>query len=255
MLTIYPIPAFKDNYIWCLHNRQHAVVVDPGDAEAVMTYLSQHALTLTAILITHHHWDHTDGLPQLLQQQPNLPVYGPQNAKISGINQPLSEHDSIQLTSLDLQFNVLEVPGHTLDHIAYYDDQRLFCGDTLFSAGCGRMFEGKPAQMAASLAKLAALPAATKVYCTHEYTLANLAFAQTVEPGNNVLAEYTEWAKAQRKRQQSTLPSDIAKERAINPFLRLRQAEVKSSLCKQGYTNLDGDEKVFAALRNWKDNV
>ncbi|MCF2946824.1 hydroxyacylglutathione hydrolase [Paraglaciecola aquimarina] len=253
-LNVTAIPAFNDNYIWCIHNQAFCVVVDPGDAGPVLEYCQSQKLTLSGVLVTHHHWDHTDGLDSLLRLQPDLPIYGPNSHNIEQVTQTLAEDDSILIEALNLQLKVLEIPGHTLDHIAYYGDIGLFCGDTLFSAGCGRLFEGSPQQMYRSLSKLSHLPAQTKVYCTHEYTLANIAFAQAVEPNNQALANYKQWAENQRQQNQATLPSSLANELAVNPFLRCNQTEVIQGVELNTNQELNSEQEVFTALRKWKDN-
>ncbi len=218
-ISVIPIKAFNDNYIWCLRNQTHCAVVDPGDAAPVLTYCQDNQLTLSAIIITHHHWDHTGGIDALLATFPDIPVFGPQNKDIKQITIRLSQSDDLELEQLGVKFSVLEVPGHTLDHIAYYGDIGLFCGDTLFSAGCGRLFEGSPQQMFQSLAKLTALPADTVVYCTHEYTMANIAFAEAVEPNNQALIDYKHWANEQRKKNIHTIPMIIQKDLSLKPSL------------------------------------
>ena len=253
-VSVFPIKAFNDNYIWCLGNQTHCAVVDPGDAGPVLAYCQDNKLTLSAIIITHHHWDHTGGIDALLAAFPNIPVYGPQNKDIKQITTRLSEGDHIELSKLDVKFSVLEVPGHTLDHIAYYGDTGLFCGDTLFSVGCGRLFEGTPQQMLQSLAKLTALPADTVVYCTHEYTLANIAFAEVVEPSNQALIDYKQWAKQQREKNMPTLPSSIIRELAVNPFLRCSSPELMTNVSQNMGTSLTSEQAIFASLRSWKDN-
>jgi len=257
MIKITPIAAFTDNYIWCLYDDQsnRALVVDPGDGAPVQTFLAEHGLTLEAILITHHHFDHTGGIESLLAAtERNIAVYGP--STITSVNQPLQEGDNIEV--LTLNFDVLAIPGHTLDHIAYYCDNGpteplVFCGDTLFAGGCGRVFEGTGAMMAASLGKLAALPATTAVYCAHEYTLANLAFAKAVEPNSNPL--HKRIIEAEQKRQQDlpTVPSTIAMELATNPFLRCSNDDVIAAARTQT-TNAEDSVAVFCAIRGWKDN-
>jgi hydroxyacylglutathione hydrolase len=253
-VSVFPIKAFNDNYIWCLHNQIHCAVVDPGDAEPVLAYCQVNQLALSAIIITHHHWDHTSGIDALLAAFPNIPVYGPQNKNIKQITVRLSQGDAIELAKLDIKFSVLEVPGHTLDHIAYYGDIGLFCGDTLFSAGCGRLFEGTPQQMFTSLAKLTALPADTAVFCAHEYTMANIAFAETVEPNNQALVDYKYWANIQREKNTPTLPSNIQRELEVNPFLRCHSAELVTNVSQNMGSNLVSEQAIFASLRNWKDN-
>lgn len=247
------IKAFQDNYIWCLHNEQYAYVVDPGDAQPVIEFCQTDQLTLSGILVTHHHWDHTNGLPDLINTYGDIPIYGPPNPAIVAVNQRLSQDDTLSLDKLNLHFKVIEVPGHTLDHIAYYCEGMLFCGDTLFSAGCGRLFEGSPQQMYRSLTALAALPGDTLVYCTHEYTLANINFALAVEPMNKALIEHHQWAQHQRAAKCPTLPSSIARERDINPFLRCQFDSVRQALALHGQTALGTEEDTFAALRRWKD--
>lgn len=253
-VSVFPIKAFNDNYIWCLRNQTHCAVIDPGDAAPVLAYCQDNQLILSAILITHHHWDHTGGIDALLGAFPEIPVYGPQNKDIEQITIRLSQGDNLELAQLGLTFSVLEVPGHTLDHIAYYGDIGLFCGDTLFSAGCGRLFEGTPQQMFQSLAKLTALPANTAVYCTHEYTMTNIAFAEAVEPNNQALLDYKIWASQQRQKNTPTLPSSIQRELAVNPFLRCDSPELITNVSQNLGTTLTSEQATFASLRSWKDN-
>lgn len=256
-LSILAVPAFKDNYLWIIHDGQHAAVVDPGDAGPVLAALAHHHLTLCAILLTHHHADHIGGVPALLALT-DVPVFGPAHDGIDTVTVPLAEGDIVTVDKLDLQMRVLEVPGHTLGHIAYVGTLNgasvLFCGDTLFGAGCGRLFEGTPEQMARSLDKLAALPEETAVYCAHEYTLANLKFAAAVEPGNAALGERMERDTAARSRGEATIPTTIAVEQATNPFMRYREPGIAAQLVQAG--KLDPDAQplaVFAALREWKN--
>ncbi|MDD1784130.1 hydroxyacylglutathione hydrolase [Enterovibrio sp. ZSDZ35] len=250
MLSVSSIPAFNDNYIWLLKNDDnHCVVVDPGDANPVIETLSQLGLTLDAILITHHHNDHIGGVNQLLSHFPSLTVYGPNTARFPFVTRPVADNDHFTLYGED--FTVFQVPGHTLDHVAYYAKGMLFCGDTLFSGGCGRLFEGTPELMHRSLTALSALPDDTKVYCAHEYTQTNINFAQAIEPNNEALATYAYDVKALREAGQSTIPSTIALEKAINPFLRSHIDAVKMAVTNraQGVS----DVETFAALRRWKD--
>lgn len=256
MLTIQPICAFSDNYIWLLYDEQsrQAFVVDPGDAAPVTATLQELGLELAGILITHHHFDHVGGLEALTQQYSPV-VYGPHNPAIDGITQRLGAGQSVEV--LGHSFDVLEVPGHTLDHIAYFhagETPLLFCGDTLFAGGCGRLFEGTPPMMLQSLQSLAALPPATRVYCAHEYTLANLAFARAVEPGNTALSRRIADAEATRARLEPTVPSQIALELATNPFLRCGEAELQSALRNQGKLQGEATVDVFTTVRGWKDN-
>jgi len=256
-LAILTVPAFNDNYLWVIHDGEHAAVVDPGDAAPIQALLSAHKLRLTAILLTHHHADHIGGVPALLAQW-QVPVFGPRNDGITAVTAPLAEGDRFEVPALGLALDVLDVPGHTRGHIAYVasslDTSWLFCGDTLFGAGCGRLFEGTPQQMAASLAKLAALPGDTQVYCAHEYTLSNLRFAQAVEPGNAALAARMDADSAKRAAGQPTIPSTIGLERATNPFLRCGEKEIVHSLVQAGrLAQGAAPVEIFAALREWKN--
>jgi hydroxyacylglutathione hydrolase len=247
-------PAFTDNYIWMLHDSSRAVVVDPGDARVVLQVLQAHSLQLSAILLTHHHADHTGGVDEL-RNATGCKVYGPAGEEMPEPLMRLSQGDSVQEMGLD--FTVMDVPGHTAGHIAYYcadfeGKPLLFCGDTLFSGGCGRLFEGTPAQMLASLDSLAALPGDTRVCCTHEYTLSNLRFARAVEPDNDALASYEQQCIALRASGQPTLPSSISLELQINPFLRSREPSlIRAALSFN--SQADGAVAHFAALREWKN--
>ncbi|MDT0581166.1 hydroxyacylglutathione hydrolase [Brumicola blandensis] len=254
MNQIFAIPAFDDNYIWCLHDGKYAIVVDPGQAKPVEEALISADLTLTAILITHHHYDHVGGVLALKEKHNDVPVYGPKNPNIKGLTHNLSEGDIVSIESPSVTLNVLELHGHTMDHIGYVNEDLVFCGDTLFSAGCGRMFEGTPEIFYKSLSKLAALPENTKVYCTHEYTLANLAFAKHVDPENMALQEYSRWAEETRALGKITLPSDIKTQKRINPFLRCEDKRIEENIAKEMNLSPANAVEVFAALRSRKDS-
>ena len=252
-IAVHPIPAFTDNYIWCLHDNANAIVVDPGDAEPVLAFIKAKGLTLSAVLITHHHRDHTGGIAKLVSAVPDLPVIGPRGNHIRGITKSVSQGDTVSLPILNLSLQVMEVPGHTLDHIAFFGHGALFCGDTLFSAGCGRLFEGSPEQMYHSLNKLKRLSDSTKIYCTHEYTQANVKFAMAVEPNNVALNEYANWVVSIREQNLPTLPTNLKEQKNINPFLRAHELSVKNAAEAYCENNLADDVAVFAAVRRWKD--
>jgi hydroxyacylglutathione hydrolase len=232
MTAIIPIPAFADNYIWLLQEGGMAAVVDPGDDAPVLAYLERERLELAAIVNTHRHGDHVGGNRGLLARWP-VPVLGPAREAIPGVTRALAEGDTITVPGIGLDTSVLDVPGHTAGHIACVgrtaEGPIVFCGDTLFRGGCGRLFEGTPAQMVDSLSKLAALPGDTRVFCGHEYTLANLRFAQAVEPANALLRQRRERAQAKRDRGEPAVPSTIAEERATNPFLRVDEPDVRAA--------------------------
>lgn len=253
-MNLIPLPAFTDNYIWLLHDGDSALAVDPGDAQPVVDALQREGLRLEAILVTHHHPDHTAGV-DALRQATGAAVWGPVRERMP---EPLTRvHGGERIRALGLDFAIIDVPGHTAGHIAYFcadvdGAPVLFCGDTLFSGGCGRLFEGTPAQMLASLDSLAALPGATRVCCTHEYTLANLRFAMAAEPDNGVLADYFQTCLVRRQQQQPTLPSTLSLELQINPFLRSRLPALM--MAARAFDAQATDEvSVFGALRQWKN--
>jgi len=255
-LAVTIVPAFTDNYFWLVHGRGAAsarvAVVDPGDAQAVLRALEAGGLTLEAILTTHHHDDHVGGVAELLARYP-VPVFGPAGERIPGRTVALAEGAEVLLPRLGLRFTVFDVPGHTAGHIAYYGHGALFCGDTLFSGGCGRLFEGTAAQMLASLDKLSRLPPDTRVYCAHEYTAANLRFALAVEPDNAALRGYAAEVEALRARTTPTVPSTIGLEGRINPFLRSRLPAVRRAIAAHAGREPAGDAEAFGALREWKN--
>jgi len=255
MLQVHPIPAFDDNYIWLLHQEgvKDVAVVDPGDEEPVIDYLHTHGLQLSAILITHKHGDHTGGVAGLKRRWPDAQVYGPAHETIGVVEIPVDEGDQVRLPDLDIAFQVMAVPGHTEGHVAYYGHGMLFCGDTLFAAGCGRVFSGTFEQLSASLLRIAGLPADTLIYCAHEYTLDNLGFAQWVEPHNPVLAQRLIDDKAKRAAGRPTIPSVLAIELQTNPFLRTVEPAVIAAAEKWAGRVLTGHQAVFRALRQWKD--
>ena len=255
MIYVEPVPAFNDNYIWLIiqPDSNHVAIVDPGDAGPVLDRINSRHLVPSAILITHHHHDHTGGIMDLLQHY-NMPVYAPRGEQIPGSTIGLEEGDRVVLEDLSLQFEILDMPGHTAGAIAYYGAGMIFVGDTLFMSGCGRLFEGTPAQMHHSLDKLAALPADTQVYCAHEYTLANLKFAAAVEPDNQDIANRIEYCRSLRQEDKPTVPGPIAVELLTNPFLRTHVPGVIQAASRYRKQNLTTAIDVFAAIRNWKDN-
>jgi hydroxyacylglutathione hydrolase len=255
MLDVRPVPAFQDNYIWMIRGARDpraVAVVDPGDAEPVLATLGSEGLMLKAILATHHHRDHVGGVDALVAAT-GARAFGAGHERVRLPVAPLAGGDTLDLPDLGLAFRVLDVPGHTAGHIAFCGHDALFCGDTLFSAGCGRLFEGTPAQMLASLEALAGLPDETRVYCGHEYTEANLRFALCVEPGNSAIMDYVKRAAGQRARGLPTLPSSIGLEKRVNPFLRSRHENVKSSAERHAGRRLPTPVEVFAEIRSWKD--
>ncbi|OYY74658.1 MAG: hydroxyacylglutathione hydrolase [Gammaproteobacteria bacterium 28-57-27] len=253
-MHIHPIPAFEDNYIWLLVDGNNAAVIDPGQADPVIDYLENHQLKLKAILLTHHHYDHIDGA-QTLRERYACPVYGAKMHEIDTLAQ--SEGDSIDLSTDGLgRWQVMTTPGHTLDHLAYFSPSSppvLFCGDTLFGAGCGKLFEGTAEQMQSSLQKIRALPDDTLIYCGHEYTEDNLRFATLAEPDNSAIHQRIASSRAQRAHNEPTLPSTLALEKATNPFLRWDDAELLAQAEHHVQHGLSTPAAIFAAVRAWKD--
>lgn len=254
MHKVSPVKAFSDNYIWLLEamDAPRALVVDPGDAEPILEVLAQRQLELVAILVTHHHADHVGGVARLVEST-GARTFGPAGEHLPIECERLSGGQQLQLDSLDLTFEIIDVPGHTRGHIAYHAAGMLFCGDTLFSAGCGRLFEGTAAQMLASLDALAALPPDTRVYCAHEYTLSNLRFAAAVEPDNSRLSQWRQAAEALRLKDLPTLPTTLELELQVNPFMRVRSAAVRAAAEAHAGHSLRTAEEVFATVRGWKD--
>lgn len=252
MLTLIPLPAFEDNYIWVWHDGHRAVAVDPGDPVPLIAYLDAHHLTLTAILITHHHRDHTGG-NVLLRQRYDCPIYAPDNPRIPVVSRVLRGGDSVDIAKPLLHFDVLATPGHTLDHISYVGHGSLFCGDTVFGCGCGKLFEGSPAIMAASLDAILALPDTTRVCCAHEYTLSNIDFAKTIDGANPALLERERSDRALRAENRPTLPSTLGLEKATNPFLRFHDPDMAAFAGRYLDRPCPTPAEVFGAIRAAKD--
>ena len=254
-LCVRPVRAFADNYIWLIESPRvptHVVAVDPGEAAPVIAELKRSGVSLAAILLTHHHADHIGGVSQLLELGP-VPVIGPDDARIPQRTRTVRNGDRCDLPDLGLSFDILHVPGHTLSHIAFWGHGALFCGDTLFSAGCGRLFEGTPAQMTASLSRLRALPPELQMFCGHEYTAANLRFALTVDPANRDALEYRDRVARLRAEDRPSLPSRMSLEIRVNPFLRCEAAAVRAAAEAHAGRALHEPADVFAVLRAWKD--
>jgi len=252
-VEIFPLPAFEDNYIWCLRHGDALAVVDPGDADPVLHHLAKSGDRLRAILITHHHRDHIGGIAELTARHP-VPVFAPRAEAIAGTTNPVSGGDRIALPELGIDFEVLDVAGHTRGHVAYYRPGTLLCGDTLFGCGCGRLFEGTAAQLYAALRRIGVLPRLTFVYCAHEYTASGIRYARTVEPGNPAVE--VRGTDVARKRQlgEPTVPFTIADELATNPFMRCNEPEVVAAVARRlGHVPAD-ELEVFASLRSWRDH-
>lgn len=259
MPQVQAINAFSDNYIWCISNHASSccALVDPGDADVCIEYLLANNLILDTLLITHHHHDHTGGIAKLKkyakQRGWSISIYGPASEAIESLDYHLKQNDEISIFNGELTFNVIDLPGHTLGHIAYYGNDLLFCGDTLFSGGCGRLFEGTAQQMYQSIAKLASLNNETQVYCAHEYTLENLKFARTIEPNNSQLTDYYEKVVQLRRENVATIPTNIGLEKSINPFLRTSSLEVAQSAQQNSTKKLQNNVEIFATIRGLKD--
>jgi hydroxyacylglutathione hydrolase len=255
-MKIEAIPILQDNYVWAVHNGHSAILVDPGEAGPILAWLRDRGMTVKAILVTHHHYDHVGGIAELLDQA-SIPVYGPARGAVK--TAPASEGETLDYSDIGLIFKVIDTPGHTLDHVCYLGQEtqsgrsHLFCGDTLFSCGCGRLFEGTPAEMYTSLTRLAQLPDDTQIYCAHEYTLANIAFALEVEPDNPALIARHAEALALRKQGKATLPVSIGRECNTNPFLRCDLPALVVAASQHVKRPLKPGAETFAAIRAWKD--
>lgn len=255
MITVNTIPAFTDNYIWAISDQDEVyfTVVDPGDAQPVIRFLKEKEGVLSAILITHHHYDHVGGIAELLQQFPGTPVYGPASENIPHITTRLQQDDAVFIPEIDVSFDVIDVPGHTSGHIAYYKEGTLFCGDTLFACGCGRVFDGSLTSLYHSLEKLARLPTDTRIYCAHEYTLDNIGFALWVEPDNLELLQRQEQTYRLIDADKPSVPSTLELELKTNPFLRCHEPDVINMAEKVSKRHLSPGVETFKVIRTWKD--
>lgn len=250
-MHLEPIPAFEDNYIWAIHDGQSALFVDPGEADPILSWLEQQRMKPVAILVTHHHGDHCGGLGEI-QSQYEVPVFGPARERIQGVSHPVSEGMPCQIPELGLSFEVLDIPGHTPGHIAYLGHGWLFCGDTLFSCGCGKVFGSTPELLHSSLDRIANLPPETLVCCAHEYTLDNIRFALTVDPDNLALMEWKAHAQQLRHAGKPTLPVRLGDELERNPFLRCHRPEIRTHLASH-YSRPSNETEIFIALRDEKN--
>ncbi len=251
-MKVTAIPAFRDNYVWAIHDHQNAILVDPGEAAPILAWLESSHVRPIAILVTHHHADHVGGIREITARHP-IPVYGPARESIPGRTEPLHGGETLRFSLLDLSIHVLATPGHTLGHLCYHGQDMLFCGDTLFSCGCGRLFEGSPGQMHDSLNRIKALAPDTRVYCAHEYTLENIAFAVRVEPDNKALRQRLAEALALRDQDIPTLPVDLGTEIATNPFLRCEEPSVIVAAAQHAKRPLQPGLEAFTAVRAWRD--
>jgi hydroxyacylglutathione hydrolase len=256
MLKVNPVRAFADNYIWLIQGEQPsaALVVDPGDARPVLSWCQDKGIALKAILITHHHGDHVGGIRELLRIFPGIPVYGPRRERIPAMTHPLGEGDEVIFADMQLSFSVMDVPGHTAGHIAYLGHGCLFCGDTVFANGCGRVFDGTFEQLCHSLERIAKLPPQTRLYCAHEYTVDNIGFAKWVEPDNPDLQQRDELEMERSERGIPTVPSILALELKTNPFLRFMLPQIKAVAEEKAGRALRDNCEVFSVLRRWKDS-
>lgn len=251
-LSVDAIPALRDNYIWAFHDGRDCVLVDPGEAHGPIGFLRQNRLRLAGLILTHHHADHIGGADEILDLHP-APAWGPDDDRMPERAERVREGDRVEISRLALEFAVIDTPGHTTSHIAFAAPGILLAGDTLFSVGCGRLFEGTPAQMQETLDKLAGLPAETMLYCGHEYTVDNCRFALAVEPGNRALIARAEQAQKLRAAGKNTLPSRLGEEKQVNPFLRTREPEVIAAAAAREDLPDTRPETVFGVIRCWKD--
>ena len=253
-VSVKPIPSLSDNYIWLIINDSEATVaiVDPGSSAGPISYIEKMNLQPAAILVTHHHWDHVNGIEELVNRF-DIPVYGPATEYVPQLTTPLADNDNFSLPELKLGFDVMDISGHTAGHIGYLTGNKLFCGDTLFSAGCGRLFNGTAAQLHASLKRIGQLPDSTLIYCSHEYTLDNLRFAQAVEPDNSAIQSRITDVEILRGKNLPSLPVTLEMEKRYNPFLRTNRENIMQAVAQHSGQKIDNSETCFRYLRMWKD--